>query len=366
MKVGFHSPLPPAHTGVADYSAALLRELRRYGSVESGAAHADVHLYHLGNNRLHLSVYQKFLARPGVAVFHDAVMHHFYLGTLTEQDYIEEFTQQYGEWHRPLAARLWGERAAAAVDHRYFAYAMLRTAARGARAAIVHNRAAAQLIHEQAPDLPVIEIPHLLEPVSQPHTADVYRFRGDLGIPPGATVFGVFGYLRESKRLLPVIETFLRFSADHPGSMLLLAGEFVSGDLQRAVAYSLHHPRIRHVGHLAEKDFWIAATAVDTVINLRDPAAAETSGIAIRMMGLGKPVILSDGLETASFPAGSCLHVSRGLAEQAELFEYMKLAVEMPGILREIGEVARQHVTTAHSLEEAARQYWETLCEYRG
>ena len=366
MTVGFHSPLPPAHTGVAEYSAALLRELRRYGSVEPGAAHADVHLYHLGNNRLHLPVYRKALAQAGVTVFHDAVLHHFYLGTLTEAEYIEEFTRQYGEWHRPLAARLWKERAASAVDHRYFAYAMLRTAARAARAAIVHNRAAAQLLREQAPDLPVIEIPHLLEPVCAPHTADVYLFRSRMGIPSVATVFGVFGYLRESKRLLPVIETFVRLSADYPQAMLLLAGEFVSGDLQRAAEYSLWHPRIRHVGHLAENDFWIAASSVNAVINLRDPAAGETSGIAIRMMGLGKPVILSDGPETASFPAGSCLRVSRGVAEQPELFEYMKLAVEMPGILREIGDVARQHVTAVHSLEEAARRYWETLCEFRG
>ena len=366
MTVGFHSPLPPAHTGVAEYSAALLRELRRYGSVEPGAAHADVHLYHLGNNRLHLPAYQKSLAQPGVTVFHDAVLHHFYLGTLTETEYVEEFTRQYGEWHRPLAARLWKERAASAVDHRYFAYAMLRTAARGARAAIVHNRAAAQMLREQAPDLPVIEIPHLLEPVCPPHTADVYRFRSRLGIPSGVKVFGVFGYLRESKRVLPVIETFVRLSAEHPEAILLLAGEFVSSDLQRSAEHSLRNPRIRHVGHLPEKDFLVAASAVDAVINLRDPAAGETSGIAIRMMGLGKPVILSDGPETASFPPGSCLRVSRGVAEQPELFEYMKLTVEIPGVLREIGEVARQHVSAAHSLEEAARGYWETLCEFRG
>jgi len=34
MTVGFYSPLPPARSGVADYAATLLAELRRHGPVE--------------------------------------------------------------------------------------------------------------------------------------------------------------------------------------------------------------------------------------------------------------------------------------------------------------------------------------------
>ena len=38
VTVGFYSPLPPARTGVADYAAALLAELRRHGRVEVAPA----------------------------------------------------------------------------------------------------------------------------------------------------------------------------------------------------------------------------------------------------------------------------------------------------------------------------------------
>ena len=34
MTVGFYSPMPPARTGVADYAAALVAELRRHGRVK--------------------------------------------------------------------------------------------------------------------------------------------------------------------------------------------------------------------------------------------------------------------------------------------------------------------------------------------
>jgi hypothetical protein len=64
MKAGFYSPLPPAATGVADYSAALLPELRKLGTVEIDAAECDVALYHIGNNSLHRDIYQRALAHP--------------------------------------------------------------------------------------------------------------------------------------------------------------------------------------------------------------------------------------------------------------------------------------------------------------
>ena len=362
MKVGFHSPLPPAHSGVADYAAALLRALRAFGSVEPGAASADVHLYHLGNNPLHADAYRRALATPGVVVLHDAVLQHFFLGALDAAAYVDEFVYNYGEWHRPLAERLWQERAGSAQDHRYFDYPLLRRVAERSRAVIVHNPAAAAMVLRHAPEAAVVQIPHLFE---APPEIDASDFRQKLGIPSGATLFGVFGYLRESKRVLPVLETFARLQATGEPVALLLAGEFASADLRRAVEPWLASPGVWHSGHLSETDFWRAAAVVDVCLNLRDPGAGETSGIAIRLMGIGKPVVLTDGLETSDFPAATCLRVRRGLAETAELFEYMRLAVTRPAILRQVGGLAKQYVRERHAIEHAAQAYWTTLCRYQ-
>lgn len=59
MKVGFFSPLPPAVTGVADYSEALLKHLRQLGDVEIAPKQYDVPLYHVGNNGLHREIYRR-------------------------------------------------------------------------------------------------------------------------------------------------------------------------------------------------------------------------------------------------------------------------------------------------------------------
>ena len=72
MKVGYFSPLHPAPTGVADYSAALLPYLRELGDVETNPASCDVALYHIGNNSLHAEIYQRALMHPGVIVLHES------------------------------------------------------------------------------------------------------------------------------------------------------------------------------------------------------------------------------------------------------------------------------------------------------
>src|SRR5688572_22883345 len=97
MTAGYFSPVPPAATGVADYSAALLPHLQGLGEVRVNAT-GDVNLYHIGNNALHREIYQRALAEPGIAVIHDAVLQHFFLGWLDELAYIEEFVYNYGEW----------------------------------------------------------------------------------------------------------------------------------------------------------------------------------------------------------------------------------------------------------------------------
>jgi len=121
---------------------------------------------------------------------------------------------------------------------------------------------------------------------------------------------------------------------------------------------------ILRLGHLSDRDFWLAASACDACINLRDPAAGETSGIAIRLMGIGKAVMLSDGEESSRYPMSACFRIARGVAEIASLTEHSKVAASLPQTTREIGCLAAGHVNSFHSLDRVADEYWETLCAY--
>ncbi len=364
MIVGYHAPPPGAPTGVADYAETLLAALRRSASpeisFERDASNADLDIYHLGNNRLHAAIYERAVAKPGIVVIHDAVLHHFMLGALSPDRYIEEFIYNYGEWTRHIAEELWRERAACAVDPRYFQYPLLRRAVENARAVIVHNAGAAAIARTHAAADTRI-IPHFFEPHEIPDLAATELFRQRIGIKPGATLFGIFGYLRETKRLMPCLAAFRRLHAVLPDTALLLAGDVVSGDLRRLLDSEPLGPAIHRLGHLSDAEFRVAGAAVDCCLNLRYPAAGETSGITIRLMGIGKPVVVTDGPETADIPGAACLRVPAGPGEAAALFDQMAFAAGFPTLARQIGSEGAKYIRTRHSLENAARQYLQMI-----
>jgi glycosyltransferase involved in cell wall biosynthesis len=363
MTVGYFAPLPPAKTGVADYAEALLNALRKHGEVKVDANNADLALYHIGNNQLHAAIYDRALDRPGVVVLHDAVLQHFFLGRLTQQQYIDEFIFNYGEWTRSLAEDLWKHRARSAADPHYFAWPMLKRIATTARAVIVHNPAAAAIVRKHAPDVQIVEIPHLFVPPQIPALVDTLRFRNHLGLAPRTQLIGVFGHQRESKRLpvlLRALESVWTSGAD---IRLLVAGSFASSDLERSLAERLTDPRILRVGYLDEQDFWSYAAAVDLCINLRYPTAAETSGIAIRMMGIGKTVVFSSGEEIARFPDNACLRVETGPAEEELLASYITWLASEREAAEQIGRRAAGHISAHHSIDSVASQYWDVLVQ---
>src|SRR4051812_9359194 len=93
MKVAFFSPLPPARSGIADYSEALIEQLRDRVDLqvfESAAKtfDADIAVYQIGNNGFHDFAYETALKHPGVVVLHESNLHHL----------IADITIRRGDW----------------------------------------------------------------------------------------------------------------------------------------------------------------------------------------------------------------------------------------------------------------------------
>jgi glycosyltransferase involved in cell wall biosynthesis len=348
VTIGFHSPLPPVRSGVADYAHSLLEALRARAEVRVNAEHAEIHLYHIGNNQLHAGIYARALAQPGVVVLHDAVLHHFYLGALSRERYIEEFTYNYGPWLHDTAGDLWDRRARSAVAPEYFSYPMLRRIAETARAVVVHNSEAARIVAEHAPNARIFEIPHLFVERAAPRME-----RG--------RVFGVLGYLRETKRVSTVLRVFARVHTAFPDSRLVVAGDFASADLSRAVAPQLRAPGVIRLPWLTESQFWDTAAGLHTCVNLRYPTAGETSGIAIRLMGIGRCVIASDTPSSSRYPEAACLRVDTGPAEREMLEHAMMWLCARPDAAREIGTRAAAHIREHHSIDRVADAYLRVL-----
>ena len=84
MRLAFFSPLPPARSGIADYSEELLLHLRKLDNVDTfterpavfDASAYDVCIYQLGNNPFHTFAYEAAMEHPGIVVLHEANLHH--------------------------------------------------------------------------------------------------------------------------------------------------------------------------------------------------------------------------------------------------------------------------------------------------
>jgi glycosyltransferase involved in cell wall biosynthesis len=361
MKVGFFSPLPPAPTGIADYSTTLLPLLRSFGVVEIAPETCDIALYHVGNNTLHREIYRRALTHPGVVVLHDAVLQHLLLGLLDQNEYINEFVYNYGDGARELGRELWEQRARSGADVRYFVRPMLKRIATASRAIIVHNPAAAALVREHAPHAQVFEIPHLFQQPALPSTAETTRFRESLGLTPETLLIGTFGHQRETKRLAVLLRAFQQSSSN---ARLLVSGEFVSSAFESANAPLLRHPRVIRTGYLPEPELWKYAAATDVCINLRYPSAGETSGIAIRMMGIGKPVVVTTSEALARIPSNACLRLDVGPGEDNTLAGYIDWLAENREARVEIGRRAAAHISEFHAPEKIAREYWDVINRY--
>src|ERR1051325_9207086 len=207
MRVAFFSPMPPAKSGIADYSSALLAHLGHPAEVETFAARPaafdpsrfDICVYQLGNNPYHGFVYEAAMENPGVVVLHEANLHHLIADLTINRNDWDGYVSEVGRNHGPEAeeyARRYVRTRQRAPDYRL---AMLQSVLSRSRGAIVHSEAVAQELRGQGFEGPIARIPH----GSWTTPVDRMSYRARLGslmaIDERTPLIGVFGFLKPYK-----------------------------------------------------------------------------------------------------------------------------------------------------------------------
>src|SRR5262249_4521900 len=138
--------------------------------------------------------------------------------------------------------------------------------------------------------------------------------RRALGIAADAFVAGVFGFLTPGKRADVAMRAFAGLpEAAARGAVLAPVGEEWKGSGLAGLAGELGiAERVRLTGYLPYDEVKTWAAAADVFVNLRHPTAGETSASLLRLLGWGKPVIVSDYAQFREFPEEVALRVSVG------------------------------------------------------
>jgi glycosyltransferase involved in cell wall biosynthesis len=361
VKVAYFSPLPPEPTGIADYSALLLPALAQRVEVvvvprgqTSAPPGVDVCLYQVGNNpEAHAWIVDALRRRPGVVVLHEFVLHHLVAGlTLGRGDgegYLGAMQREAGVAGRLLAhgvidglvEPLWELRP----EDFPLAAEVLEHAAKPGGGLIVHSRYVADRVAAAGYAGNLWTIPHPAWPT--PPIAPVAL--------AGRPVLGSFGTPTQSKRLPQLLRAFARLRRRHPDAVLHVVG----GDAERA---SPLEGVVRH-GRVEEAELWSLMAACDVCVSLRAPTMGETSGIVIRALTLGKPLVVTDIGWFAELPDELALKVPHDRAEIEVLTVALDLLASDERARSEMGRKAAAYAAGEHDLARVADRYAAALAE---
>lgn len=373
MRVAYYSPQPPERSGIADYSALLLPALAERIDVDvirQGSRRlrrrADVSLYHIGNDpEAHGWIVEALRRRPGIVVLHDFVLHHLVAGmTLGRREgggYLDAMQREAGAVGRMLAHGVIDELLPPLWENRAADYPLVGEVLASANGLIVHSRYVERLVRNSGYREPVWRIPHPAWPPPD-QIAPVE-------LPEGRTVIGCYGHLNPAKRLPQLLEAFGLLRRRVPEALLLLVGSLSPG-LDLGPVYDRLGLRpgedVIRLDYVDEARLWSLLSACEVCVNLRSPTMGETSGIVVRALALGRPLVVSDIGWFAELPDEAAVKVPVGEGEIPAIADALELLAGDPDLRMRMGDGGRALAQGEHQLDRVAEAYVAALEEAAG
>ncbi len=382
MKIALFSPLNPVKTGISDYNEELLLELSRhldldiyiqkgyiptnenirtrfkiipYDSKSFDISQYDEILYHMGNNyEAHGYIYEALKEHPGVVVLHDYVLQGFYAerydATGDFDMYCRLQKKYYGERGesianniaRPETLPIW--ESAAAVD-----YPLNEDILESATAVIVHSDYVKDKI-QGGFHKPLVKInPHRYKIT----IFDRNRVRDQMGIDKDSVLISSIGYINKNKRYDVILSALDELK--NPEITYVIAGKDRGNLLKNYIEEK--NLKIIVKGHLILEELKALIDVSDICINLRYPTMGESSGSLFRMMGYGKPVLVTNFGSYADFPDYSVLKIDPDLDEKELIKRFVKTLIQEKDFCRSVGEEAASYAREECTIEKCALEY---------
>jgi glycosyltransferase involved in cell wall biosynthesis len=403
-RLAWFSPLPPAPTGIADYSADVLGILsachridlfhaqtevdasrlpaacRAFPSDAFEARHAerpyDLAVYQMGNGPAHDFLYPWLPRRPGLLVLHELVLHHARARALLESPAALAYRREPSSAPRREAAlaelqlyrdeiaycypRQAGRLAAAQLETAGrllpYAYPLFRLPVEAARATAAHNEFTLQALREELPEatLARVAMPMARSAVAAGAAA---RIRARHGIASDELVVASFGLLTPEKRIDSLARAAARARALGTRLRLLLVGPLADATSlwSRLAELGLRDVAVV-TGRVPFGELPLYIEAADVAVHLRYPSARETSAALLRVLAQGRATVVSDLEHLADIPDDAVLRTDADDEEGGVLRGIVALA-ENPALRARLGLRAAAYVARAHSPERCLATY---------
>lgn len=386
-RLAFFSPLPPAKSGIASYSAELLRMLGVYFEIDlftdqtgidddwivtnfdtlPRAAYVelrhkyDATLYQMGNSAFHQTEYDLIRKNGGIVVLHD-----FYLSGLV--NYIA--TQGNPEFFDEEARYSHGEAVAARLKEPDERMSILqgfpcnRRVIDRSDGVIVHSRYALDLVERFYPGQ--VKVPFRLIPQTrkvEPPMGAGHRdeLRSKLGFAVDDFLICSYGFVAQTKANDVILQALIRSDAGNNERVkLVFVGGLDSADYGQELedlveAAGLGH-RFRVTGFLDEAAYREYFEVADIAIQLRSSTRGETSRAVLDCLAHGLATIVNDFATFIDYPED----VVRKVPAELDIDRIAAAIDELhdqPERRRGFAESGRRHLAKHHAPQEVAAAY---------
>jgi glycosyltransferase involved in cell wall biosynthesis len=391
-KLAFCSPLPPAPSGIAQWSGRILpilaagfeitvftdttdpvppldvsagysvESLKRF-PLDPSSKDFDLVLYQIGSNKLHAGIYLSAVLRPGIVMLHESVLHHLVKATTVgigeNAAYTDEMTRYYGKEGAEIARLVHTGRAA--TETLFFHYPFFNRITERSRAIITTTETSKTVISTEYPTKRI----HFSPICGCMETSEADREAARKALSVGDEfIIGIFGLISHAKKTNLVLDVFSRLQRKYSNIKLLLAGGVDPYyDLDKDITTYKIDDGIIRTGRLSDYDYsrWLAAA--DICINLRYPIGGESSSTLIEMMDAGKAVILPAAGQFLEIPQDCAIHIPLGRDSLGCLAAAIEEYMAKPEVLEAIGKRAKAFSTVHFSLERSGSSLIKTLEE---
>ena len=374
MRVAWLSPLPPQHSGIANYSYWLVKGLHPYVDIDLYCDGPDVDaglkdefqvyplsayqsrrqlydetIYHLGNNSLfHKEIYKLAWYFPATIVLHDYNLSAF----LHDAFYLKSDWRLYEE-------ALVSGNGNSADTKPGFIPRLRRHAGTVPMSDAIVNRNRKVVVHhrwlkDQFADADHVHvIPHFARLNYEPSAEQVEAFKQKFQIDSKQFVITCLGFINTNKLPALQVEVAGRLLAQGYPVHLLFAGETAPEvkRLQAEVESSEQRGNITFTGYLDEVDYFSALSASDVVINLRKPSMGEASGTLMHALAASKPAIISDINQYREFPDRVCWKLIHDENEAQLLYEYLTVLLSNRNVREAISANALDYAESVLALD---------------
>lgn len=392
MRIGYCSPFNPLKSGISDFSEEVVFALAKHVEVvifspvtpsnQAVLSAFEVHalselsnpkirnlldeiVYHVGNcAQYHADILKMLDKYPGIVELHEFGLHHLaaelYSKSGDWDNYIRMAEYCHGNKGRKIAEDFVRRKGAIPWDRYPMKMSMNRPVLEKATAVIVHSEFTKQMVLGLFPNTPITKIiHHSMDLVSDPP-----KWRADcrkqLQMQDNKLVLGSFGFATPTKRIIPILNALKDFRKINREFQYVIVGE-VAGDIfiQSEVSSRNLEENVLITGFVSLQDFKLYMGACDFCLNLRYPTQGENSGSLHRMLGMGKPVIVTDIGTFADYPDDVVLKVRHDEHEVDDIYQAVSLLAGNKNELKKRGKAALDYAKTYCDLEQNAKQYAE-------